>query len=393
MLINNMNPVSLTQRNTLVFLDISIDGEQAGRIVIKLRNDVVPKTAENFRALCTGEKGAGVNGKPLHFKGSKFHKAVTQFMIQGGDITNGDGTGGESIYGPTFEDENFKLKHDTGVLSMANSGRPNTNGSQFCITTVPCPHLDGTNVVFGEVMAGLGIVREIQRYGDGDLCRPTVDCVIEECGEIITNEWDVSCCDGTGDKLPEYPEDYRDENVTVEQLMVSIRDVKSAGNSYFGEARYKAAVRKYRKCLRYLEHAFYRIDEVKDVDTKEQILEIRTMYVSQCYLNMAACYMKLEDYRSTVQYSTSVLEIDPRNEKALYRRGQANYALKNYDDALMDLRLADKVSPNNKAVQKLLDEVRLTNKSYNDVQKQRLSKFFREQKEAFIEITCEIADH
>ncbi|XP_022834818.1 uncharacterized protein LOC111362377 isoform X2 [Spodoptera litura] len=176
MLINNMNPVSLTQRNTLVFLDISIDGEQAGRIVIKLRNDVVPKTAENFRALCTGEKGAGVNGKPLHFKGSKFHKAVTQFMIQGGDITNGDGTGGESIYGPTFEDENFKLKHDTGVLSMANSGRPNTNGSQFCITTVPCPHLDGTNVVFGEVMAGLGIVREIQRYGDGDLCRPTVVC-------------------------------------------------------------------------------------------------------------------------------------------------------------------------------------------------------------------------
>ncbi|KAF9818143.1 hypothetical protein SFRURICE_003884 [Spodoptera frugiperda] len=317
MLINNMNPVSLTQRNPLVFLDISIDGEQAGRIVIKLRNDVVPKTAENFRALCTGEKGVGCNGKPLHFKGSKFHK-------------------------------------------------------------VPCAHLDGTNVVFGEVMAGLGIVREIQRYGEGDLCRPTVDCVIEDCGEIINSEWDVSCCDGTGDKLPEYPEDYRDENVTVEQLMVSIRDVKSAGNSYFGDARYKAAIRKYRKCLRSI---------------STNLLEIRTMYVSQCYLNMAACYMKLEDYRSTVQYSTSVLEIDPRNEKALYRRGQANYALKNYDDALMDLRLADKVSPNNKAVQKLLDEVRLTNKSYNDVQKQRLSKFFREQKEAFIEITCEIADH
>lgn len=108
---------------------------------------------------------------------------------------------------------------------------------------------------------------------------------------------------------------------------------------------------------------------------------------------MAACYMKLEDYRSTIQFSTAVLEIDPRNEKALYRRGQANYALKNYDDALMDLKHADKVSPNNKAVQKLLDEVRLTNKSYNEMQKQRLSKFFREQKEAFIEITCEVADH
>ncbi|CAH0591446.1 unnamed protein product [Chrysodeixis includens] len=389
MLINNMNPDSLTQRNPLVYMDISIDGEQAGRIVIKLRNDIVPRTAENFRALCTGEKGVGSNGKLLHYKGTRFHKAVTQFMIQGGDIISDDGSSGESIYGPMFEDENFRLKHDPGVLSMANSGRPNTNGSQFCITTVPCSHLDGTNVVFGEVLAGLGIVREIQKYGEGELCRPTVPCVIEDCGEVITNDWDVSCRDGTADKLPEYPEDYQDENVTVEQLVSSIREVKSAGNCHFGEGRYKAAARKYRKCLRYLDHAFYRIEEVKDVDIREQLQDIKTTYVLQCYLNLAACYMKLEDFRSSVHFCSSVLELDPRNEKALYRRGQANFALKNYDDALMDLKQADKVSPNNKAVHKLLDEVRLTNKSYNDVQKQRLSKFFREQKEAFIEI----ADH
>ncbi|XP_075982050.1 cyclophilin 40 [Anticarsia gemmatalis] len=391
MLINNMSSDPRTQRNPLVYLDISIDGEPAGRVVIKLRSDVVPKTAENFRALCTGEKGNGVNEKPLHYKGTKFHKAISQFMIQGGDIISDDGSGGESIYGPTFEDENFRLKHEPGVLSMANSGCKNTNGSQFCITTVPCPHLDGTNVVFGEVLAGLGIVKEIQRYGDAESGRPAVECLIEDCGEIITSEWDVRCRDGTADRLPEYPEDCTDEPISVDQLMSSIRDVKNTGNCHFGESRYKAAARKYHKCLRYLEHACQPIDDIKDIDLKEQYQEIRTTYVIQCNLNLAACYMKIEDYRSSVKYCSEVLELDPRNEKALYRRGQANYALKNYDDALMDLKQADKVSPNNKAVHKLLDEVRITNKSYNEIQKQRLSKFFRDQKEAAAYL--EIADN
>merc|ERR1711912_108472 len=126
-----------------VFFDMTIGGAPAGRIVMDLRADVAPKTAENFRCPCTGEKGTGKSGKPLHFKGSAFHRVIPDFMCQGGDFTAGNGTGGESIYGEKFADENFKIKHTKeGLLSMANAG-PNTNGSQFFITTTITAHLDG----------------------------------------------------------------------------------------------------------------------------------------------------------------------------------------------------------------------------------------------------------
>ncbi|KAL0879238.1 hypothetical protein ABMA27_003019 [Loxostege sticticalis] len=384
MLIKMIPGNSSQQRNPLVYLDIAIDGESAGRIIIELRSDVVPKTAENFRALCTGEKGVTSNGKPLHFKGTKFHKAISQFMVQGGDIVNGDGTGGESIYGPTFEDENFILKHEEGVLSMANRGRPHTNGSQFCITTVECPQLDGTNVVFGRVLAGLGLVHEVQACSDD--ARPRVECVIESCGEL-SGEWDARCCDGTLDRLPDYPADMPHlHRVHIEELMSSINDVKCSGNQLFSVSRYKAATRKYRKCLRYLPHAHAAIQHMCDAPRRHSYNDVVATYTQQCHLNLAACYMKLDDYTNCVKSCSEVLETDSRNEKALYRRGQANFALKNYDAALSDLKQAEKVSPNNRAIQKLLEEVRSSNKSYNDIQKQRLSKFFRDQKEKSLAI-------
>lgn len=153
-------------------------------MTIQLYNDVVPLTAENFRALCSGEKGVGKLGKPLDYKDSIFHRIIPGFMLQGGDFTAGDGTGGESIYGESFKDENFKLKHTKpGLLSMANSG-PNTNGSQFFITTVPTPWLDGKHVVFGEVVDGMDVVKTVEKLGR-DTGKPKAVVSIADCGQIV----------------------------------------------------------------------------------------------------------------------------------------------------------------------------------------------------------------
>jgi len=169
--------LSMSAENPKVFFDMEIGGNEVGRITFELRADVAPRTAENFRQLCTGEPGFG-------YKDSHFHRVIPDFMCQGGDFTAGNGTGGKSIYGRTFEDEDFSLKHEgKGILSMANAG-PNTNGSQFFICTVDTPWLNGNHCVFGKVIEGLDVLDKIESVGSSPTGATSAPVKIADCGEL-----------------------------------------------------------------------------------------------------------------------------------------------------------------------------------------------------------------
>ncbi|XP_054941758.1 peptidyl-prolyl cis-trans isomerase D isoform X2 [Physeter macrocephalus] len=338
--------------NPRVFLDVDVGGERVGRIVLELFADIVPKTAENFRALCTGEKGIGpTTGKPLHFKGCPFHRIIKKFMIQGGDFSNQNGTGGESIYGEKFEDENFHYKHDKeGLLSMANAGR-NTNGSQFFITMVPTPHLDGKHVVFGQVIKGMGVARILENVEvKGE--KPAKLCVTADCGELQgRDDWGIFPKDGSGDSHPDFPEDADIDVKDVDKILLITEDLKNIGNTFFKSQNWEMAIKKYTKVLRYVEASKAATENAGGAKLQPVALS--------CLLNIGACKLKLSDWQGAVDSCLEALEIDPANTKALYRRAQGWQGLKEYDQALADLKKAQEIAPEDKDTAERLLQARL----------------------------------
>ncbi|KAK3394871.1 40 kDa peptidyl-prolyl cis-trans isomerase [Podospora didyma] len=361
-----------------VFFDITIGGKPTGRITFELYNDVVPKTAENFRALCTGEKGVGKTGKPLHFKGSGFHRVIKQFMIQGGDFTAGNGTGGESIYGAKFEDENFILKHDRPfLLSMANAG-PGSNGSQFFITTVPTPHLNDKHVVFGEVLSGKSIVRQIENLST-QADKPTRDVVIANCGELSASDATAAeskAPDALGDEYEDFPEDEATDGQPLSAALILkiAGDCKDFGNKAYKDNDYSVALDKYQKGLRYL-------DEDPELDkepagTKEKIDALRISLNS----NAALMNLKLEAWDECVHAADNALAVagisDKDKAKALYRKGYSHVRLKDEDTALDSLKEAKKLAPEDKAIAAELAAVKKAAAERIAKEKAKFKKFF-----------------
>ncbi|GAP83114.1 putative peptidyl-prolyl cis-trans isomerase [Rosellinia necatrix] len=365
------------KKRSRVFFDITIGKKSVGRVTFELYNDVVPKTVENFRCLCTGEKGLGKSGKPLSYKGSIFHRVIKQFMIQGGDFTEGNGTGGESIYGAKFEDENFELKHEKPfLLSMANAG-PGTNGSQFFVTTVATPHLDSKHVVFGEVKTGKSIIRQIENLRTEGSDKPVQDVTIADCGELTgaaTEE--AKAADPLGDAYEDFPEDEVTEGAPLDaaRVLQVASDCKEFGNKAFKAGDILTGLEKYQKGLRYLNEE-PDLSEADD-DAKAKLASLR--FTLNC--NSALLNIKLEAWEDAERSAASALAVpgitDAEKGKALYRRGVALVKLKDEEEAIRVLQEARTLVPGDAAIAKELDAVKKQAAARVAKEKAAYKKFF-----------------
>ncbi|XP_034251034.1 peptidyl-prolyl cis-trans isomerase D-like [Thrips palmi] len=338
--------------NDFVFFDLEVDSAPVGRVVFRLFKSIAPKTCENFRQLCA-KSPAGSSGKILSYKGTIIHKISHSFMIHGGDVVNFDGSGGESIYGPTFQDETYEVELEPGTLGMVNKGIKDSNSSQFFICCDKCPHLKGTNVAFGKVEKGFKIIEEISNLPNRDGI-PLKKVVVRNCGELEANPetWHYEENDGL-DQYPPYPEDLEtspDESSDewAREMSNIVENIKLRGNHYFNSKKFEKALSKYTKAVRYL---------MWIKGKREDVYNNCTNLLVYCLSNMAITNINCQNFRPAHQLCSQVLELKPNNAKAFYRRGQANFGLHNYDDALRDLKEAQTMEPRDKKIYQEIIEV------------------------------------
>jgi len=365
------------------YFDITIGGQPAGRVIFELYADSVPRTAENFRALCTGEKGIGQAGKPLHYAGCGFHRVIKGFMIQGGDFTAGNGTGGESIYGERFEDEAFPVNHEKPfLLSMANAG-PNTNGSQFFITCAPTPHLDQKHVVFGEVIKGKSVVRKIENTATGAGDVPTNSVVIAACGELSPGSDEAPFVSSAGpngsDNYEDYPDDEAEKDVQDPKVAMEIAsELKTIAGELFKTGKYDEALDKYQKALRYLD-----VHPVMPEDSSAEIKHAWPTVLVPILLNIALCGVRVGTPLSrqlTITSASRVLNqpnVSPADQaKALYRRALAYVASGDDDLAEQDLKEASAKVPADAAVKTEKEKLDVRRKQKREKEKKAYKSLF-----------------
>lgn len=300
-------------------------------------------------------------------------------MIQGGDFTNFNGTGGESIYGEKFDDENFDLKHETPfLLSMANSG-PGTNGSQFFVTTVPTPHLDGKHVVFGQVINGKNIVRKIENLPTQSDKPQGGDVVVKACGQLEGNAYSAAtekAADATGDPYEDFPDDQGSDLKGQDYYKIAA-DLKEYGNKAFKTGDTETGIEKYQKGLRYLNE----YPETMDSDPADLGKDMKALKFT-LHSNSALLANKAKRYSDAQRWATFALEAasaetkDTDKAKAYFRRAQAKVALKDLDDAVKDFEEAAKLAPADAAIKAELTKTKTSLKESEKKEKAAYKKFF-----------------
>ena len=311
--------------------------------------------------------------------GSIFHRVIKSFMIQGGDFTNFNGTGGESIYGEKFDDENFDLKHEKPfLLSMANSG-PGTNGSQFFVTTVPTPHLDGKHVVFGEVINGKNIIRKVENLPTQSDKPQTGDVTVADCGQLEGTAFDSAtekAPDTTGDPYEDFPDD-QGEDLKGEEYYKIATDLKEYGNKAFKGGDLDIGIEKYQKALRYLnEYPAANDTDPKDLQGKLDSLRFTLHSNSALLANKSKRYDEAQKWAGFAIDAMPKDAKDADKAKAYYRRGQARVALKDADEGLKDYEEAAKLAPDDAAIKNDLTKTKKTLQDSIKKEKANFKKFF-----------------